>query len=104
MVSVKDTMALLWKDITFAWRTLAKSPVFTLIAVLSIAFGIGANTAIFTLVDQIILRSLPVKNPEQLVLIYSKGPYYGNNTGGAALSYPMYTDFRDKNTVFSGVI
>lgn len=97
-------MALLWKDIRFAGRSLAQSPVFTLIAVLSIAFGIGANTAIFTLIDQIILRSLPVKNPEQLVLIYSEGSHYGNNRGGAAVSYPMYTDFRDKNTVFSGVM
>ncbi len=97
-------MALLWKDIRFAWRTLAKSPIFTLIAVLSIAFGIGANTAIFTLVDQIILKSLPVKDPEQLVLIHSRGDHYGNNRGSDALSYPMYTDFRDKTSVFDGVL
>jgi predicted permease len=74
-----------------------------LVALLSIAFGIGANTAIFTLLDQVILRSLPVKDPGRLVLLYNKGSNYGNNRGGQALSYPMYEDFRDQNKVFSGM-
>lgn len=94
----------LLKDIQFALRTLRKSPVFTGIAVLSLAFGIGANTAIFTLLDQVILRLLPVKDPEQLVLIYSRGGHYGNNRGGAALSYPMYLDFKTRNTLFSDLM
>jgi putative ABC transport system permease protein len=91
------------KDIRFAWRSLAKSPVFTVVALLSIAFGIGANTAIFTLLDQVILRALPVKDPGRLVLLYRDGSTYGNNRGDKALSYPMYEDFRDQNTVFDGV-
>src|SRR5690242_2655300 len=91
------------KDVRYAIRTLGKSPVFTLVALLSIAFGIGANTAIFTLLDQVILRSLPVKDPGQLVLLYNGGSNYGNNRGGQALSYPMYEDFRDQNKVFSGM-
>ncbi len=69
---------------------------------LSIAFGIGANTAIFTLLDQVILRSLPVKDPGRLVLLYGDGSGYGNNCGDKALSYPMYEDVRDQNTVFDG--
>ena len=80
-------------DINFAARTLRRSPLFTTVAVLSLALGIGANTAIFTLLDQLILRLLPVKNPEQLVMIWSTGPHMGNNRGSRAASYPMYQDF-----------
>src|SRR5437016_1243390 len=90
-------------DLRYAARTLRKSPVFVAVAVLSLAFGIGANTAIFTLVDQVLLRLLPVKNPQQLVLLWGRGPHYGSNNGRYKLSYPMYEDFRDKNEVFSGV-
>ena len=82
---------------------LRKSPVFTAIAVLSLAVGIGANTAIFSLLDQILLRLLPVKDPQQLVLLTMKGMHYGSNWGGNAISYPMYSDFRDHNQVFSGM-
>jgi predicted permease len=74
------------------------------VAVLSLALGIGANTAIFTLLDQVLLRLLPVKDPQELVLLSSRGSHYGNNRGANALSYPMYEDFRDHNTVFSGVM
>jgi len=88
----------------FALRTLAKSPVFAGVAVVSLALGIGANTAIFTLLDQVLLRLLPVKHPEQLVQLRWEGSHYGSNTGYAALSYPMYKDFRDQNQVFSGVM
>ena len=70
---------------------------------LSLALGIGANTAIFTLVDQVLLRLLPVKNPQQLVLVRSRGQHYGSNNGRYKLSYPMYEDFRDHNEVFSGM-
>jgi predicted permease len=95
--------AQLTQDLRFALRTLAKSPVFATVAVLSIALGIGANTAIFSLVDQVILRLLPVKNPEQLVILRGEGHHYGSNNGPNRLSYPMYTDFRDHNQVFSGM-
>ena len=90
-------------DIRFALRTLRKAPVFTAVAVLSLALGIGANTAIFTLLDQILLRLLPVKDPKQLVLLSMKGFHYGSNWGGNAISYPMYRDFAENNTVFNGM-
>ncbi len=70
---------------------------------LSLALGIGANTAIFTLIDQVLLRLLPVKDPQQLVLLWGRGQHYGSNNGANKLSYPMYEDFRDKNEVFSGM-
>src|SRR4030081_558429 len=91
------------QDVRFAIRGLRQAPVFTAVAVISVALGIGANTAIFTLLDQVLLRLLPVKEPKQLVLLTSRGSHYGNNRGGNALSYPMYTDFRDHSQVFSGV-
>ena len=90
-------------DIRYAFRTFRKSPVFVAVAVLSLALGIGANTAIFTLIDQVLLRLLPVKDPQQLVLLWGRGSHYGSNNGPNKLSYPMYLDFRDKNEVFSGV-
>jgi predicted permease len=96
-------MGNLWSDAKFALRTLAKAPVFTGVAVLSLALGIGANTAIFTVLDQILLRLLPVKEPQRLVLLSMKGMHYGSNWGGNALSYPMYDDFRKNNQVFSGM-
>jgi len=70
---------------------------------MSLALGIGANTAIFSLTDQLLLRMLPVKKPEQLVLLSAVGRHYGNNMGWNRISYPMYTDFRDGNQVFSGM-
>jgi predicted permease len=91
------------QDVRYALRTFGKSPVFVAVAVLSLAFGIGANTAIFTLVDQLLLRLLPVKDPQQLVLLWGRGPHYGSNNGRYKLSYPMYEDFRDHNQVFSGM-
>src|SRR6202035_5603105 len=97
-------MASLWKDIQFALRTLRKSPVFTAVAILSLALGIGANTAIFTLVDQLILRLLPVRDPQTLVLLHANGRHYGGNNGPNALSYLMYQDLRDRNQVFNGMM
>jgi hypothetical protein len=82
-------------DLRYAWRGLARSPVFTIVALLSIALGIGANTAIFTLVDEVLLESLPVKHPEQLILFTGPRNHYGSNSGGNMLSFPMYEDFRD---------
>jgi putative ABC transport system permease protein len=89
-------------------RTLLKSPSFPLVAVLSLAFGIGANTAIFTLLDQVLLRSLPVQAPEQLKVLHFTGGDEGSlrsrDEGGLYFSYPMYRDLRDRNTVFSGML
>jgi hypothetical protein len=95
-------MGNLLQDLRYAFRTLRKAPLFTSVAVLSLALGIGANTAIFTLVDQLILQLLPVRDPQQLVLLTARGQHYGSNTGSNAISYPMYQDFRDKNEVFQG--
>src|ERR1700730_14811437 len=96
-------MATFAQDLRYAARTFRKSPIFVAVAVLSLALGIGANTAIFTLVDQVLLRLLPVKDPQQLVLLRSRGNHYGSNTGRYKLAYPMYEDFRDHNTVFNGM-
>jgi predicted permease len=96
-------MDFLAHDFRYAARTFEKSPIFVVVAVLSLALGIGANTAIFSLVDQILLRLLPVKDPEQLVLLWGRGQHYGSNNGYHKLSYPMYEDFRDHNQVFSGM-
>jgi predicted permease len=98
-------MSHLAADLRYAWRSLRQAPVFTTVAVLSIALGIGANAAIFTLVDQVLLRQLPVKDPARLVML--RGPsgnqHYGANYGNFMLSYPMYEDFRDHNEVFDGM-
>src|SRR4026208_670237 len=98
-------MTTLMADVRYAWRSLRRAPVSPTGAVLSIALGIGANAAIFTLVDQVLLRLLPVKEPSRLVML--KGPsgnqHYGANYGSNMLSYPMYEDFRDHNEVFDGM-
>src|SRR5580765_5290282 len=88
-------MTHLGRDLQYAVRGLVRSPLFTSVALVSIALGIGANTAIFTLVDEVLLRRLPVKHPEQLVLFNGPRNHYGNNSGGNMLSFPMYEDFRD---------
>ena len=90
-------------DLRFALRSLRRSPLFTLVAVASLALGIGANTAIFTLIDQLMLRLLPVAQPEQLVMIWSTGPHMGSNRGPRMASYPMYEDFQKKAQAFSSV-
>jgi predicted permease len=97
-------MSRLFADIRFALRGFAKAPVFTAVAIISLALGIGANTAIFTLTDQVLLRALPVQDPDQLVQVYARGSHYGSNWGSNSMSYPMYLDFRDQNQVFDGVI
>jgi predicted permease len=90
-----------FRDFKYALRTLGRTPGFTAIAILTLALGIGANTAIFTLLDQILLRLLPVKNPQELVLLTMRGRHYGSNWGGNAISHPMFRDFAANNEVFS---
>jgi len=97
-------MRALIQDLQYAVRTLRKSPGFSAVAILSLALGIGANTAIFSLLDQLLLRTLPVREPERIVQMAARGSHYGSNWGMNAMSYPMYRDFRDKAEVFDGVI
>ena len=92
------------RDLNFALRTLRRTPGFTLVAVLTLALGIGANTAIFTLLNQVLLRLLPVKDPHSLVMLTMRGKHYGSNWGSNAISYPMYKDFKEHNEVFSGMM
>src|SRR5438876_622291 len=99
----------LFSDCCFALRQLRKSPGFTAVAVLTLALGIGANTAIFSLTDQILLRELAVPHPEQLVILRSPGPAHGHtwsdvDNGAQSFSYPMYKGLRERTTVFSGLL
>src|SRR5689334_6538037 len=90
-------------DLKFALRTLRRSPLFTVIAVLSLALGIGANTAIFSLMDQLLLRLLPVKDPDSLVMLSQRGPNMGGNDGERGNSYPIYQDYQQRADAFSEV-
>ena len=91
-------------DLRYAIRTLVNTPSFTLVVVLTLALGIGANTAIFSIADQLLLRLLPVDRPDELVSFESPGVFAGRSEGNNTFSYPMYRDFRDRNDVFAGVI
>ncbi len=97
------------QNLRYSLRQLRKSPGFTFTVILTLALGIGANAAVFTLFDQVLLRMLPVQKPQQLVRFSWTGGYSGgaNVFGGDMgdyFSYPMYKDLRDKNQVFSGVV
>ena len=91
------------QDVRHGVRTLAKSPAFSLVAIATLALGIGANTAIFSLLDQVVLRLLPVSGPERLVIVRETGNHYGNSYGPNTISWPMFEDLRDNNQVFSGM-
>ena len=93
-------METLFHDLRFGVRRLIKTPGFAVIAILSLALGIGANTAIFSLVNMILFRPLPVANPEQVVSVSA----VGKDGQFAAFSYPNYLDFRDRNEVLSGLL
>ena len=90
-------------DIRYALRMLTKNPAFACVVVLTLALGIGANAAIFSLLDKVLLQSLPVVNPDQLTVLSAYDPKDGPDVEGS-FSYPMYQDLRDRNSVFSGVI
>jgi hypothetical protein len=83
-------------DVRYALRTMKRSPLFSGVAIISVALGIGANTAIFTLMDQIVMRKLPIKDPESLVMLYQSGINMGSNMGTRMHSYPIYQDYQQK--------
>ncbi len=91
-------MGTFWQDIRYGARTLAKSPGFTLVAVLTIALGIGANTAIFTVVNALLLRPLAFRDPSRVVLVREKSPYPTFST-----SYENYKDWRDQSRSFESM-
>ncbi len=98
------------QDLMYALRQLRRSPGFALVAVITLALGIGANTAIFSLLDQALLRSLPVRDPQELVVLEGTGKAWEGSThnhGGDEqdyFSYPMYKDLRDRNQALDGLI
>ncbi|HEV8487470.1 MAG TPA: ABC transporter permease, partial [Blastocatellia bacterium] len=90
-------MNTLWQDLKYGSRMLRKYPGYTSVALLTLALGIGANTAIFSLVNATLLRRLPVAQPENLVYVFSGVP-------GSVFSYPDYSEMRDQNQVFDSMI
>jgi predicted permease len=99
----------IWRDLRYGVRQLVRMPGFAVTAVLTLALGIGATSAIFTLFDQVLLRMLPVDRPQELVRFEWRGSFSGSffaegGDVGDYFSYPMYKDLRDQNQVFSGVL
>jgi predicted permease len=100
-------MLTLWQDIRFGARMLAKHPAFTVIAVLTLALGIGANSAIFTVIDAVMLRALPVQDPQQLVVLGKPSRVHSWSSGtprADIFSYPLYREVSAHNEVFSSVL
>src|SRR5687768_6471260 len=100
---MRSLMTQIFQDIRYALRLLAKNPGFTFVVVLTLALGIGANAAIFSLTDRVLLQSLPVQDPDRLVVLSAYDPKDGPDFN-SSFSYAMYQDLRDRNDVFSGVI
>ena len=92
-------MTIFWQDIRFGLRVLLKSPGFTAIAVLTLALGIGANTALFSVVNGVLLNPLPFPNPDQLVAVYAKTPQFNESS----ISYPNFLDWQKANHSFSAL-
>ncbi len=106
----EDPISTFVQDVRFALRQVRQAPGFVLTAVLTLSLGVGANTAVYSLLDQALLRVLPVRAPEQLVVLSAPGKAWQGHTGdrgaGAdkSFSYPMYRDLRDRAKVFDGLI
>ncbi len=94
----------LLNDLRFALRSHRRSLPLAAVVVATLALGIGANTAVFSLTDQVLLRRLPVPQPQQLVLLSAPGPWWGRRLGVDRFSYPAYRNLRDENQVFEGIL
>ena len=96
-----NVLADLWQDLRYGLRALLKNPGFTIVAVIALALGIGANSAIFSVVNAVLLRPLPFKNPQQLVMVWENAAHLGfpKNTP----SPPNFLDWQRQNTVFTGM-
>jgi putative ABC transport system permease protein len=92
-------MHTLWQDVRFGLRMLLKKPGFTAVAILALALGVGANTAIFSVVNGVLLRPLPFKNPDRLVRLGE----WSKQVPGMSISYPNFKDWREQNHVFDGI-
>jgi len=97
-------MSIFLADVRYALRGMRRSPLFAVVAIVSLALGIGANTAIFTLLDQVLLRKLPVRDPDRLVMIYQRANNMGSNMGSRMNSYPLYQDLQQKAESITDVI
>src|SRR5262245_18746552 len=100
-------MLTLIQDIRYALRMLRKSPAFTTVAVLTLALGIGANTAIFSLINAVLLKMLPVRNPGELVVVGDPLLVHNRSMGDPRVdtfSNPLYRDLTQNNQVFSGML
>jgi predicted permease len=97
----------MWTDFRLAIRTLRRAPLFTIVAVVSLALGIGANTAIFSLLDQVLIRNLRVAEPGRLVAFHVSDSFPGrshSDSNESVFSYPLYKDLRDRSHAFAGVV
>src|SRR5262249_42000144 len=94
-----DVMRTLWQDLRYGARMLLKQPGFTLVAGFTLALGIGANSAIFSVVNGVLLRPMPLEDPDRLIKIWETIPSSGQGT----VSVPNLKDWREQNTVFNGI-
>src|SRR5215813_9319292 len=93
----------LWQDVKYGCRTLAASPAFTIVAVLSLAIGIGANCAIFSFADALLLRPLPVARPGEVLTVGARSSIEALNASSLVSSYSDYVDIRDRSRTFQGL-